>query len=448
MWRTPRCSFSRWAPRPARRTRGSRTPTRCAAATARRARGGTSTFYDLHVAVSPARQQHPRLQRASPIAVLTPATRDADRSAAAARGRQHGAGRRSALTYRRDGNAFFVTLAAPQRAGAREDDHRLLPRQAARRAKRPPWDGGFIWQHDSLGNRGSRRPIEGLGASVWWPNKDIAGRRAGQPAHRDHRARSDDGRVERPAAQRRRTTPTARRRTSGSSTNPINNYDVAVERRAVRALRRHATRARRASSRSTSGRSPTTSTRRSEQFAQAKPMLKCFEHWFGPYPWYEDGYKLDRGAAPRHGAPERRRVRQPATRTATAAATSRRPGWGMKWDFIIVHESAHEWWGNNITTKDHADMWVHESFANYAEGLYTECQYGKAGRRGVHHRQPPQHQERRADHRHVRRERRRLGRHVLQGRQHAAHDPPDRRRRREVARHPARAQQRRSGTRP
>ena len=49
----------------------------------------------------------------------------------------------------------------------------------------------------------------------------------------------------------------------------------------------------------------------------------------------------------------------------------------MKWDFIIVHESAHEWFGNNITTADLADMWVHESFANYAEGLYTECLFGK-----------------------------------------------------------------------
>ena len=64
-------------------------------------------------------------------------------------------------------------------------------------------------------------------------------------------------------------------------------------------------------------------------------------------------------------------------------------GLGMKWDFIIVHESAHEWFGNNITTKDLADMWVHESFANYAEGLYTECLFGKGGGRGLHRGQPP-----------------------------------------------------------
>ena len=101
-------------------------------------------------------------------------------------------------------------------------------------------------------------------------------------------------------------------------------------------------------------------------------------------------------------------------------------GGGLHWDFIIVHESAHEWWGNSITAKDVADMWVHESFANYAEGLYTECQDGKeagaeyviGSRRNIRNDAPiigP-----------LRRERRGLGRHVLQGRQHAAHDPPGR----------------------
>ena len=102
-------------------------------------------------------------------------------------------------------------------------------------------------------------------------------------------------------------------------------------------------------------------------------------------------------------------------------------GLGLKWDFIIVHESAHEWWGNNITAKDHADMWVHESFANYAEGLYTECLYGKeagaeyiiGNRRGIRNDAPiipPYGVNDRG-----------LGRHVLQGRRDAAHDPPDRR---------------------
>jgi aminopeptidase N len=110
-----------------------------------------------------------------------------------------------------------------------------------------------------------------------------------------------------------------------------------------------------------------------------KPMLQCFESWFGPFPWYEDGYKLVE--TPHLGMEHQSAVAYGnhylngylgRDRSAT--------GHGMKWDFIIIHESAHEWFGNNITMKDAADMWIHESFANYAEGLYTECQQGtKAG---------------------------------------------------------------------
>jgi aminopeptidase N len=112
------------------------------------------------------------------------------------------------------------------------------------------------------------------------------------------------------------------------------------------------------------------------QFQQAKPMLKCFEHWFGPYPWYKDGYKLIE--APHLGMEHQSGVAYGNHfKNGYSGRDLSGTGWGMKWDFIIVHESAHEWWGNNITTKDAADMWIHESFANYAEGLYAECQDGK-----------------------------------------------------------------------
>jgi aminopeptidase N len=105
-------------------------------------------------------------------------------------------------------------------------------------------------------------------------------------------------------------------------------------------------------------------------------MLTCFEHWFGPYPWYADGYKLIE-------VPNTGMEHQSAVSYGNHFANGYRgrdgsgTGLGMKWDFIIVHESAHEWFGNNITAKDNADMWVHESFANYAEGIYTECLFGK-----------------------------------------------------------------------
>ena len=131
------------------------------------------------------------------------------------------------------------------------------------------------------------------------------------------------------------------------------------------------------------------------QWVQSKSMLQCFEHWFGPYPWYEDGYKLVQ--VPNTGMEHQSAVAygnwfQNGYRKRDGSGT----GLGLKWDFIIVHESAHEWFGNNITAKDNADMWVHESFANYAEGLYTECLFGKeagaqyiiGNRRGIRNDRP------------------------------------------------------------
>ena len=124
-------------------------------------------------------------------------------------------------------------------------------------------------------------------------------------------------------------------------------------------------------------------------------MLQCFEHWFGPYPWYEDGFKLvevSNNGMEHQSAIAYGNGFANGYRGRDASGT----GLGMKWDFIIVHESAHEWFGNNITTKDLADMWVHESFANYAEGLYTECLFGKqsgadyivGNRRGIRNDRP------------------------------------------------------------
>lgn len=131
------------------------------------------------------------------------------------------------------------------------------------------------------------------------------------------------------------------------------------------------------------------------QWTQVHSTLECFEHWFGPYPWYEDGYKLIE--VPNTGMEHQSAVTYGnhfanGYRGRDASGT----GLGMEWDFIIVHESAHEWFANNITVKDQADMWVHESFANYAEGLYTECLFDKdagaayivGNRRGIQNDRP------------------------------------------------------------
>jgi aminopeptidase N len=106
-------------------------------------------------------------------------------------------------------------------------------------------------------------------------------------------------------------------------------------------------------------------------------MLTCFEHWFGPYPWYEDGYKLVETA---HLGMEHQSgiAYGNKYKNGYLGSDRSRTGLGTTWDFIIVHESAHEWWGNNVSAADHADMWIHESFGNYAENLYQECLTNKA----------------------------------------------------------------------
>ncbi len=112
-------------------------------------------------------------------------------------------------------------------------------------------------------------------------------------------------------------------------------------------------------------------------FTQVQRMLVCFEDWLGPYPFYEDGYKLVQ-------SPHLGMEHQSAIAYGNHFGNGYRgsdlssSGWGLKWDFIIIHESGHEWFGNSITTADIADMWVHESFTAYTEALFTECNYGAA----------------------------------------------------------------------
>jgi aminopeptidase N len=277
------------------------------------------------------------------------------------------------VQFRRDGNAFFVTLTKPQPVGTKKSIS-VFYHGKPRAAKRPPWDGGFIWQHDSLGKRWIATANEGLGASVWWPNKDYGG---DEPDSQRVAITVPDSMTDVSNGRLRSTTQNS----DGTKTfewfvtQPINNYSIEVNAGEYAhfgsvykgekgdlsmdfwPLAYHLDTAK-------------------VQFAQAIPMMKCFEHWFGPYPWYEDGYKLIE--APHLGMEHQSGVAYGNKyKNGYSGRDLSATGWGMKWDFIIVHESAHEWWGNNITAKDQADEWIHESFANYAEGLYAECQDGK-----------------------------------------------------------------------
>ncbi len=280
------------------------------------------------------------------------------------------------VSYARDGSALFVSLMKPQRPG---DQNTITVYYHGKpvAAKRPPWDGGFIWQHDSLGNRWTSTANEGLGASVWWPNKDHLSE---EPDSQRIAITVPDPMVDVSNGRLRSTTHNP----DGTSTfewfvvSPINNYTISVNAGTYAHF-----------SENYKGESGTLTMdywplayhldAAKEQFKQATLMMACFEHWFGPFPWYEDGYKLVE--APHLGMEHQSAVAYGNHyRNGYLGRDLSATGHGLKWDFIIVHESAHEWWGNSVTDKDAADMWVHESFANYSESLYTECQEGtKAG---------------------------------------------------------------------
>lgn len=329
-------------------------------------------FYDLHVAVQPAdssirgwngityRVLEPPRGREMQIDLQMPLVVDSMVQD------------RRRLNYRRDGNAFFATPRGPQRPGSLATVtvyYHGIPRAA----RRPPWDGGFTWTRDSLGHPWIATTDQGLGASVWWPNKDA---QADEPDSQRIAITVPDPMVDVSNGRLRSRTSNGDGTTTYEwfVTEPINNYDVAVN----AGTYAHYT----ATYRGEAG--PLTLDfwplayhleAAKRQWSQVPPMLACFEHWFGPYPWYADGYKLVE--TPHLGMEHQSAVAygnhyEDGYLGRDLSGT----GWGLRWDFIVVHESAHEWFGNSITARDIADNWVHEGFANYAENLFAECQDG------------------------------------------------------------------------
>ena len=348
------------------------------------------TFYDLHVAITP-RDSSVRGYNAITYRVRTPAREmQIDLMVPLVVDSMLQDKRR--LTYRRDGNAFFATLLAPQRTGEQKVITVYYHGQP-QMAKNPPWQGGVSWLADSLKRPWIVTTDQGMGASVWWPNKDT---QADEPDSQRVALTVPDPLIEVSNGRLRSTT----HHPNGTTTyewfvvNPINNYAIAI---AAGSYAHY-------SDVYQGEKGPLTLDywpldynvdNAHRQFVQSRSMLQCFEHWFGPYPWYEDGYKLLE--VPNAGMEHQSAVAygnwyQNGYRKRDGSGT----GIGFKFDFIIVHESAHEWFGNNITTKDMADMWVHESFANYAEGIYAECQFGTAAgaqyiignRRGIRNDRP------------------------------------------------------------
>ncbi|MDW3190932.1 MAG: M1 family metallopeptidase [Cytophagales bacterium] len=278
------------------------------------------------------------------------------------------------LDFRQDGNAYFVSLIDAQVSGEIQEVQ-VFYEGSPRKAVRAPWDGGFSWKQDDLGNHFIATSCQGLGASVWWPCKDhmydeVDSMRLSVEVPQNL-VDVSNGRLEKVDRNKKKKTKTFHWFIS----NPINNYGVNLnignyiswkevyegEKGPLDitywALKQDEQKAR-------------------DQFLEVPRMLKAFEHWFGPYPFYEDGYQLVQ--APYLGMEHQSSVTY-GNRfdNGYLGRDLSGTGWGLKFDFIIVHESGHEWFANNITHQDIADMWIHESFTNYSESLFVEYHFGK-----------------------------------------------------------------------
>lgn len=277
------------------------------------------------------------------------------------------------LNVRQEGNAYFVQLIDAQKKGA-QNEVEVYYGGKPKVSKNPPWSGGITWKRDAQGKPFIASSNQGDGASLWWPCKD-------------HMYDEPDSMLISVAVPKDLTNvsngrlrgvdenPDGTRTFHWAVTNPINNYGVNInigdyvhfgekyqgEKGVLDCdywvIRDNLEKAK-------------------VQFKDVRRTLDAFEHWFGPYPFYEDSYKLVE-------APYLGMEHQSSVTYGNGYANGYRgrdlsgSGWGMKFDYIIIHETGHEWFANNITYKDVADMWIHESFTTYSEPLFVEYHYGK-----------------------------------------------------------------------
>ncbi|HEX8269570.1 MAG TPA: M1 family metallopeptidase [Flavobacterium sp.] len=275
----------------------------------------------------------------------------------------------SRLNYTREFNAVFVNFPTAISATT-EKVLRFYYSGKPQVAKNAPWDGGFDWRKDKNGKHWVAVAVQGTGASLWYPVKD---------SQTDEPDRGATVKVAVPNGLMN----VSNGRFKGSSDlkigytrwdweviNPINSYDITVniadyshihdnhERLDLDyyVLRDNEEKA-------------------VKHFAEVKPMMDCFQNKFGVYPFAEDGYKMVE--TPYLGMEHQ---------SAVAYGNKYMKGYlgndmsgtgiGMLFDFIIIHESGHEWFGNSITSQDIADMWIHEGFTTYSETVFVECLYG------------------------------------------------------------------------
>ena len=277
------------------------------------------------------------------------------------------------LNYKRDGNVYYIQLKKNQQIGT-INEIIIHFKGAPKISNNPPWDDGFTWEKDNNGTDFIATSCQGGGSSIWWPSKDHMYDEPDQGIELSitapkHLISVANGRLIQTKENSNKTNTT-----SWKVVNPINNYGVNINigdyvhftekykgKKGVLDCDYYVV--------------SYNLEKAKKQFKEVSRTIEAFEHWFGPYPFYEDSYKLVE--VPYLGMEHQSSVTygngyQNGYKGIDLSGT----GWGLKFDFIIVHESGHEWFANNITNIDIADMWIHESFTAYSENLFLDYHFG------------------------------------------------------------------------
>ena len=296
------------------------------------------------------------------------------------------------LKFNREGNVYFIELKSKQK---KNDVNylKIFYEGHPKEAIRAPWDGGLSWTKDENNNHFIATSCQGLGASVWWPNKDHMYDEVDSMLISvnvpKHLTNVSNGRL-RKVTEHKNNTKTF----DWFVTNPINNYGVNINIGDYVSF-----------SEVYQGEKGDLDIdnyvlsynleKAKEQFKQVPMMIEAFEHWFGPYPFYEDSFKMVE--VPYLGMEHQSSITYGNKyQNGYLGRDLSGSGWGLKFDYIIIHEGGHEWFANNITYRDIADMWVHEGFTCYSENLYVDYFFGKEAsaeyvigtRRGISNKKP------------------------------------------------------------
>ena len=239
----------------------------------------------------------------------------------------------------------------------------------------PPWDGGLVWRRDAKNKPWVGVACQGQGASCWWPCKD-------HPYDEPDSTLitvttpSDLMNISNGRLRSSYKTQSGEKKWQWFVSSPINIYNITMNignyvqikdtmqgENGILDLEYYVLNY--------------NLDKAKKHFQQVKPAMRAFEHWMGPYPFYKDGYKLvetsylgmEHQSAVAYGN---------EYKNGYMGRDLSGSGWGLNWDYIIVHESGHEWFGNNVSCNDVADLWIHEGFTNYTEAMFVDYYYGKA----------------------------------------------------------------------